>query len=368
MYSIGTQFLNILQSHIDVMSNPLELFAAEKFPCIVPYVPKKLLLELLGSANIAFLNDPLLLDLEGNIVVVGDLHGHILDLYNIIKSFGLPPSRKYLFLGDIVDRGSFSVECITLVLVLKVLYPNNVYVIRGNHEFENDTAPNLMHQCFDLYRNSDVYHAFLTTFAYMPIAAKIGPCFCVHGGLDPHIGRLEQINQFKRPLYKSPEELDGLFWSDPNPSLKVNFTHSHLRNRGYEFNENALTHFLEANQLSLLVRGHQFVNGYDIQMNGKVITIFSASNYIEGEHNSSCALYIGPNYKPVVRNLNPLKPPPNIVPKIPYTSRRYTHDSISKKRPRKLVPISNSSKKLSKSALNQSAKSVQKTFVESIVI
>ena len=366
MNSNGMQFLHILRSHLDIMSNSLEMFVSEKFPYSPPFIPKKILLELLGAANIAFVRDPLLLDLDGNIVVVGDLHGHIFDLYNIIKCFGLPPSRKYLFLGDIVDRGKYSIECITLILLLKVLYPQHVYVIRGNHEFENETIPNLSQQCFDLYHTPEIYTEFLTTFAYMPVAAKIGPCFCVHGGLDPHIERLEQINNFKRPMYKAPDELIGFFWSDPNPTLKVHYAHSNLRNRGYEFNEKALTEFLHVNNLSLMIRGHQFVNGYDIQLNGKLITVFSASDYIQGEHNSSCALYIGPNFKPIVRKLNPINSPLNTKCIQQCASKRYHHIPV---RPgKKHIPFSQTTKRLSKTALNQSAQRVHQTFNENIII
>ena len=275
MNSTGPNLFRILQAHIDIMSY------SSGYP-FIPFVPKKLMLELLNAASMALLKDPNIIELDTNTVVVGDIHGHLFDIYNIIKNYELPPARNYLFLGDIVDRGRYSVECMTLVFLLKIFYPKHVFILRGNHEFENETTPNLKEQCYDLYRSGEVYTAFQSAFAYLPIAAKIGPILCLHGGLDPSIVSLNQINNFRRPLYSMPKELEGIFWSDPNQMLKVDYSLSNYRNKGYEFNENALVTFMKNNEISLLIRGHQFVQeGYEVLMKGKLLTLFSASYYIE---------------------------------------------------------------------------------------
>ena len=75
-----------------------------------------------------------LIEINQGAIVVGDIHGNLTDLVRILLANGLPPVARYLFLGDFVDRGPFSIEVISLILALKVLYPECIYIIRGNHE------------------------------------------------------------------------------------------------------------------------------------------------------------------------------------------------------------------------------------------
>ena len=79
-------------------------------------------------------SDTILLQLRAPVNVVGDLHGQFYDLLQYLDKGGKPPSANYLFLGDYVDRGRNSIETFTLLLALKVKYPENVWLLRGNHE------------------------------------------------------------------------------------------------------------------------------------------------------------------------------------------------------------------------------------------
>ncbi|CAM9933054.1 unnamed protein product, partial [Ectocarpus sp. 8 AP-2014] len=80
------------------------------------------------------------LELEGETVVVGDLHGQFFDLLTLLKTYGEPPERQYLFLGDYVDRGLYSCEVALYLVSLKLAFPREVHLIRGNHETANQTA------------------------------------------------------------------------------------------------------------------------------------------------------------------------------------------------------------------------------------
>jgi protein phosphatase len=89
---------------------------------------------LIDDTTAVLRSEPALLSPTGCFVVVGDLHGSIHDLLQILSAFEYPPAQSYLFLGDYVDRGANSVEVLLVLYALKVLFPHHIYLLRGNHE------------------------------------------------------------------------------------------------------------------------------------------------------------------------------------------------------------------------------------------
>jgi serine/threonine-protein phosphatase 2B catalytic subunit len=148
--------------------------------------------------NLLFLNDP--------ITIVGDIHGQYFDFLKLLSTAGTIEEEKFLFLGDFVDRGNFSVEVMILVLALKTCYPRRISLLRGNHECRSMTSSfNFRSECLYKY-DQEVYEAFISLFEAMPIAAVInGKFLAVHGGISPELKTLDDINKiirFSEPLKK----------------------------------------------------------------------------------------------------------------------------------------------------------------------
>lgn len=252
------------------------------------------------------MSQPMLLELAAPVKIVGDIHGQFQDLLRIFKLCGFPPNSNYLFLGDYVDRGKQSLETMVLLLCLKIRYPENFFLLRGNHESADITK---MYGFYDecKRRTSNgvrTWKLFVDVFNTLPVAATIADkIFCVHGGLSPELKDLSQIKKIQRPT-DIPDEglLADLLWSDPQdisdkssskkdkdlkPKSKsksrTKFTNDWKQNdRGvsYCFSENVVKKFCANLDFDLIARGHMVVEeGYEFYGHRRLVTIFSAPNY-----------------------------------------------------------------------------------------
>jgi serine/threonine-protein phosphatase PP1 catalytic subunit len=86
------------------------------------------------QAQSTFLDQPCCIELDAPVKICGDVHGQFFDLLRLFEFGGFPPESNYLFLGDYVDRGKHSLETIILLLCFKLKYPENFFLLRGNHE------------------------------------------------------------------------------------------------------------------------------------------------------------------------------------------------------------------------------------------
>ncbi|CDW52069.1 Metallophos domain containing protein [Trichuris trichiura] len=239
------------------------------------------ILQVLDDVDATLLDEPTLLDVEPPVIICGDIHGDYMTLIRIFSSQGWPPVRKYLFLGDYIDRGEFNLEVIMLLLLLKLLYPSDIFLLRGNHEI----APVNRYYGFKTELMGNEYTKvlwtrFQTTFNCMPLAALIkGAIFCVHGGISHRIVTLDQIRKLRRPM-SVPNDgfvLD-LLWADPNTDVK-GYEANELRNTSVSFCEKSIEDFLKLHSLSLIIRAHE---GFEVFPGGKLITVFSCPNYSYG--------------------------------------------------------------------------------------
>lgn len=212
--------------------------------------------------------------------IAGDVHGQFYDVLELFHVGGPSPDTNYLFLGDFVDRGYYSVETFLLLLTMKVRWPDKVTLIRGNHESRQITQVyGFYDECLRKYGNANVWRYCTDIFDYLSLAALIdGRVFCVHGGLSPSLTTLDQIRSIDR---KQEVPHDGamcdLMWSDPEMIEGWGLS---PRGAGYLFGGDIVRQFNHTNGLDLIARAHQLVmEGYKEMFDGALVTVWSAPNY-----------------------------------------------------------------------------------------
>lgn len=214
------------------------------------------------------------------VTVCGDVHGQLHDLIELFRIGGQPPDTNYLFMGDYVDRGYYSVETVSLLLCFKTRFPERVHLLRGNHESRQITQVyGFYDECVRKYGSGNVWKMFTDLFDYLPLTAVIeDQIFCLHGGLSPSIETLDYIRQIDR-TQEVPHEgaMCDLLWSDPDERRGWGIS---PRGAGYTFGSDISEMFNHKNGLNLISRAHQLVmDGYNWSHQMNVVTIFSAPNY-----------------------------------------------------------------------------------------
>ncbi|KAH0922382.1 hypothetical protein HID58_022400 [Brassica napus] len=219
-----------------------------------------------------------------------DIHGQYSDLLRLFEYGGFPPAANYLFLGDYVDRGKQSLESICLLLAYKIKYPENFFLLRGNHEC---ASINRIYGFYDECKRRfsvKLWKVFTDCFNCLPLAAVIDEkILCMHGGLSPDLTSVEQIKNIERPT-DIPDSglLCDLLWSDPSKGVKG----WGMNDRGvsYTFGADKVAEFLIKNDMDLVCRAHQVVeDGYEFFADRQLVTIFSAPNYC-GEFDNAGAM------------------------------------------------------------------------------
>ena len=227
-----------------------------------------------------FLQQPMLVETTAPLVICGDTHGQFYDLLKIFEVCGFPPNKRYLFLGDYVDRADQSIETICLLLCYKIKFPTDFYLLRGNHE---DSSINRIYGFYDECKRRytpRLWKTFAGVFNCMPVAALVEQqILCMHGGISPELYDLQQINKLERPS-STPDYglMCDLMWADPD----VDVTGWAESDRGvsFVFGYQVIKEFNKQFDLSLIVRGHQVVeDGYEFHANRNLVTVFSAPNY-----------------------------------------------------------------------------------------
>ena len=263
---------------------------------------------------------PNILKVSAPVKVFGDIHGQYIDLMNFFNKWGNPGegpngdimSNDYLFLGDYVDRGNLSLETICLLMALKVKYPDQIHLIRGNHEdilinsgfgFQGECQGRLN----DESDNDDSLFALINNFfEYLPFAAIIeDQILCVHGGIGANVKKLSDIENIKRPFEVIHEAQTrdqklamDLLWSDPTDNDEELGIQPNLQrdsnNLGHivKYGPDIVKNFLKDNNLNYIIRAHECVlDGFERFAGGLLLTVFSATDYC-GRHGNAGAMIV----------------------------------------------------------------------------
>lgn len=204
------------------------------------------------------------LEVPAPITIVGDIHGQFFDLVKLFQVGGDPATTRYLFMGDYVDRGYFSLECVLYLWSLKIRYPKTISLLRGNHECRHLTEYFTFKSEVEYKCGEEVYDACMDSFDCLPIAAIMEKqFFCVHGGLSPEVSTIEDIQKIDR--FGEPDEtgvLCDLLWSDPHEDFDaetgdIDYLHNETRGCSYVFTHKAACDFLDRNNLLSVIRAHE---------------------------------------------------------------------------------------------------------------
>ncbi|KAK9769246.1 putative Calcineurin A CNA1 [Seiridium cardinale] len=248
--------------------------------------------------------EPNLLEMDAPITVCGDVHGQYYDLMKLFEVGGDPAETRYLFLGDYVDRGYFSIECVLYLWCLKIHYPKTLWLLRGNHECRHLTDYfTFKLECKHKYSEA-IYEACMESFCCLPLAAVMNKQFlCIHGGLSPELHTLDDIRNIDR--FREPPTqglMCDILWADPLEDFGQEkssefFMHNHVRGCSYFFSYPAACAFLEKNNLLSVIRAHEAQDaGYRMYRKTRttgfpsVMTIFSAPNYLDVYNNKAAVL------------------------------------------------------------------------------
>ncbi|KAI8977102.1 serine/threonine protein phosphatase calcineurin catalytic subunit Ppb1 [Mycotypha africana] len=260
-------------------------------------------LKILHDTNELLKKEPNLLRIPAPITICGDIHGQYYDLLKLFEVGGAPAETRYLFLGDYVDRGYFSIECVLYLWAHKLWYPDTFHLLRGNHECRHLTEYFTFNlECKTKY-SEEIYDAVMECFDSLPLAAVVNDqFFCVHGGLSPDLKTLKDIENIDR-FVETPTSglLCDLLWSDPQEEFDADtgpkYEHNHVRGCSYFYSYRATCNFLDKNNLLSVIRAHEAqANGYRMYRKSKttgfpaLMTIFSAPNYIDVYNNKAAVL------------------------------------------------------------------------------
>ncbi|WUR03050.1 serine/threonine-protein phosphatase 4 catalytic subunit (PP4C) [Vairimorpha necatrix] len=219
-------------------------------------------------------------NVQSPVLVCGDIHGQIYDLVEVFKMEGDPSKQKFIFLGNYVDRGENSTECIFLLLIYKILYPENIYLIRGNHEQKTVSKSYGLYD--EILKKYDVYiwRLLCEVFSFFNVGCIVdGRIFCVHGGISPKTMSVNKLKRIDRFVLDTSDIYEDILCSDPHDEEGFK---SNKQGIGSLYGADVANSFLECNDLTNIIRSHQFAfEGYKFHFpNRNAVTVWGAPDFL----------------------------------------------------------------------------------------
>ncbi|NXM68338.1 PP2BC phosphatase, partial [Serilophus lunatus] len=289
VFEDGKPRLDVLKSHL-VKEGRLEEDAA---------------LKIINDGAAILRHEKTMIEVEAPITVCGDIHGQFFDLMKLFEVGGSPNNTRYLFLGDYVDRGYFSIECVLYLWSLKINHPKTLFLLRGNHECRHLTEYfTFKQECEYQQCEKDLNISTGGVIGLAPAWSSkgmevCGSCPCSHQQ-PPDFVSVLQLDRFKEPPAFGP--MCDLLWSDPsedygNEKTLEHFAHNTVRGCSYFYSYPAVCEFLQNNSLLSVIRAHEAQDaGYRMYRKSQttgfpsLITIFSAPNYLDVYNNKAAVL------------------------------------------------------------------------------
>lgn len=252
-------------------------------------------------------------------------------MLEIFRRNGAPSdTHAYLFNGDFVDRGSWSCEIALLLYAYKWLRPNGLFLNRGNHETDDmNKVYGFEGECKAKY-NERVFKVFSESFSALPLATLIGDKYLVlHGGLfsDDKI-KLDDIRKLNRHNQRQPGQaglMMEMLWTDPQTEVGRGPS---KRGVGLQFGPDVTKRFCENNGLEAIIRSHEVrMGGYEVEHDGRCITVFSAPKYCDSTENKGAYINIGPELK-LAYEVFEAVPHPDIKPMVRFMTFYHLHNQV----------------------------------------
>ena len=223
------------------------------------------------------------LDPNNEIFVIGDIHGNLNSLLKIHEMI-IENSPKYvIFLGDIVDRGPFQLECLIYICCLMLIEPERYFLLKGNHEtIEMNDAYGFFQEFLQKFKEFDKFKEILSIYDALPICAIINnQILCLHGGIPTDINALNEMKNVPTTKIhmKIGISIYQMMWNDPKEEME-GFKGSFRGHGIFNFGKDVFNKFMSGNNLKFLIRAHEcFPEGYKWFFDERLLSIFSSDNY-----------------------------------------------------------------------------------------
>ena len=307
---------DIVREFLQLLPNPDEEYIPYKNKEEIIVMNKEYISKLITDCKNMLMKSPTVITLRSPVKIFGSINGQYNDLMRYFSLFGRPSEFKgdiecmdYLFLGNLVNRGAFSLETFLLLIALKVKYNNNFHILRGSQDdIEISKHYGLAEECKNkLNENTtdknSIFKKICELFEYLPLAAIINnQIICVHSGIGEHVKSINDINNIKKPIsVKDNNIVQEILWSTPSGNTykeEYNVNNITFNYRKSHFDEKMLNEFLNHNKMKMMIRSHDVCDsGIEKIFNDKIISIFSATNYCGTFNNSGAMLLIKKSYE-----------------------------------------------------------------------